>query len=88
MGKKNLDSILIKGEKILPTKEDESLLNQKPSRAKSKKEPDSEVISIKIKASELAILNDKKDSLVPLGTYVKHYIRTQTDLFTKQEPNE
>ncbi|WP_221902256.1 hypothetical protein [Bathymodiolus platifrons methanotrophic gill symbiont] len=88
MGKKNLDSLVIKSEKILPTKEEEKDLRKKASKPKTVKERDSEVISIKITPTELAIIKEKAGELVPLGTFVKHYIRTKTDLFTKQGPNE
>ena len=78
MGKKNLNSITIRDEKVLPAKENDSPLMKKPKR-----EPDSEVVSIKITASELAAIKSKKDPLVPLSTYVKHYLRTKTDLLVK-----
>lgn len=88
MGKKNLDSILIKGESLLPKKSDESLLKKKEAKAKpSFKERDSEILSIKITPTEMAIILEKKEAeagkMAPLGTYVKAYLRTKTHLFSK-----
>tara|TARA_B100000767_G_scaffold156594_1_gene147254 strand:- start:278 stop:538 length:261 start_codon:yes stop_codon:yes gene_type:complete len=85
MGKKNLDSILIKDEKVLPSKENETL-NEVPT--KPKREIDSRVISIKITETELQNMKDKAGRLVPLGAYVKDYIRTKTDLFSKSVSDE
>lgn len=86
MGKKNLDSILIKDENILPEKSDIS-----PMKA-PKKERDSEVLGLKITPTEMATLMDKKEkeagAMAPLGTYVKHYLRTKTELFSKPKSDE
>jgi hypothetical protein len=89
MGKKNLDSILVKDEKILPKSEDQSLLNMRKKKAKKHlKERDSEILSIKITPSEMALLVEKKEreagKMAPLGTYVKDYLRTKTSLLSKQ----
>ena len=85
MGKKNLDSLQIKNESILPQKSEGSLLEK--AIPKPKKERDSEILSIKITATEMATLIERKDKeagkMAPLGTYVKDYIRTKTDLFAK-----
>lgn len=88
MGKKNLDSILIKDEKVLPTKDDETLSVAKHQEVKPKKELESKVISIKITETEYNNIREKAGRLVPMGTYVKDYIRTKTDLFTKPSSNE
>jgi hypothetical protein len=89
MGKKNLDSIQIKDENILPDSSEETLLTKKRGRAsKPASERDSEVVSIKITPIELATVREKAGELVPLGTFIKHYIRTQTDLFIKNDNND
>ena len=93
MGKKNLDSILIKNENILPEKADDSLLDTAKKKAKKPvKERDSEILSIKITPTEMSTILEKKEreagKMAPLGTYVKDYLRTKTDLFSKQEPHE
>ena len=85
MGKKNLDSILIKDEKVLPAAESETLAK---NVSKPKKEIDDKVISLKITATELQNMKDKAGRLVPLGAYIKDYIRTQTDLFSKPTSDE
>ena len=56
--------------------------------SKPKKEIDDKVISLKITATELQNMKDKAGRLVPLGAYIKDYIRTQTDLFTKPTSDE
>lgn len=85
MGKKDLSSIQIKKEKVLPKKTTGSLL-RKPD-PKPKVERDSEILSIKITPTEMATIQKKKEKeggrLAPLGTYVKEYLRTKTDLFSK-----
>ncbi len=89
MGKKNLDSILIKNEKVLPEKTTESLLNAKKGRTtKPVDEKESEPVTLKITPKELAIVKEKAGELVPLGTLIKHYLRTKTDLFIKTDANE
>ena len=85
MGKKNLDSILIKDEKVLPTAESETL---DKNVSKPKKEIDDKVISLKITATELQNMKDKAGRLVPLSAYIKDYIRTQTNLFSKPTSDE
>jgi len=85
MGKKNLDSILIKDEKVLPTTESEKLSKKV---TKPKKEIDDKVISLKITATELQNMKDKAGRLVPLSAYIKDYIRTQTNLFSKPTSDE
>ena len=88
MGKKDLSSIQIKTEKVLPQETGKSLLEDvaiKPK--KSQKELDNVILSIKITQSEMDIIQGKKEEnagrLAPLGTYVKEYLRTKTDLFSK-----
>ena len=89
MGKKNLDSIQIKDEKVLPDSSETTLLQKKQGKAsKPASERDSKVVSIKITPSELAILKGKAGELVPLGTFLKHYLRTQTDLLVKNDNND
>lgn len=91
MGKKNLDSIQIKDEKVLPDSSEEMLLTKKrgsASKSKPASERDSEVVSIKITPIELATVRDKAGKLVPLGTFIKHYMRTQTDLFIKNDNDD
>lgn len=87
MGKKDLSSIHIKREKVLPEETTGSLLKTAPKKiAKPKKERDSEILSIKITPTEMAKIVAKKEAdagrLAPLGTYVKEYLRTKTDLFS------
>ncbi len=81
MGKNDLSDIIIKNENILPEKAKEGLLPKKVGRPKvSKDENQSETISIKITPKEMAVL-EKKAGLVPLGRYIKHHLRTTTDIF-------
>ena len=90
MSKKNLDGILLKNEKILPPKDESFFLSAK-QRGRTRKaahECDSEVISIKITPLELAIIKEKAGELVPKGAFVKHYLRTKTDLFTQSKSDE
>lgn len=88
MGKKDLSSILIKQEKVLPEETTVSLLDTVKSKPKKiQKERDNVILSIKITQSEMDIIQGKKEGdagrLAPLGTYVKEYLRTKTDLFSK-----
>ncbi len=84
MGKKNLDSILIKNERVLPEKTTKGLLNMKKGRMiKPADKKESEPVTLKITPKELAILKEKAGELIPLGTLIKHYLRTKTDLFIK-----
>ncbi|MCL2924727.1 MAG: hypothetical protein MGF17_08900 [Trichodesmium sp. MAG_R04] len=78
MGKKNLDSIIIKNDKVLPPK----------VKAKAKKENETKVITMKITESEFQNIRDKAGELVPISTFIKHHIRTKTDLFSKTTTNE
>jgi len=84
MGKKDLSSITIKKERVLPTNVTGNLL--KPVK-KQAKERDSEMLSIKITPSEMAIILDKKEKeagkMAPLSTYIKSYLREKTDIFKK-----
>jgi len=78
MGKKNLADINIKNTSILPSED-----RAKPITIK--RELDSEIISVKIKPSEMKKLLERKNSevgdMAPLSTYFKHYLRTKTDIF-------
>ena len=67
---------------------EETLLTKKRGRAsKPASERDSEVVTIKITPRELATIREKAGELVPLGAFIKHYIRPQTDLFIKNDSN-
>ncbi len=83
MGKKNLDGILIKNESILPEETERTYLKKKDT--KKNKEIDSETLSIKISPTEMSVLLKKKEEevgkMVPLGTYVKFYLRNKTSIF-------
>jgi hypothetical protein len=89
MGKKDLDSIFIKKENILPQREQDTLLDTtKKNFRKPYKERDSEILSIKITPTEMSTIIENKEReagrMAPLGTYVKDYLRTKTDLFSKR----
>ena len=89
MGKKDLDSIFIKKENILPQREQDTLLDTtKKKFRKTYKERDSEILSIKITPTEMSTIIENKEReagrMAPLGTYVKDYLRTKTDLFSKR----
>ncbi len=49
-------------------------------KAKPENEKESEIIAIKFTKSELAMIEEKA-GLVPKSTYLKHIIRTKTDIF-------
>ena len=86
MGKKNLDSILIKKEKVLPENVKESSSQEGRKKAsKASKERDSEVISFKITPHELATINAKAGELVSPAVFIRHYLRTKTDLFSESK---
>lgn len=89
MGKKDLDSIFIKKENILPQREQDTLLDTtKKNLRKPYKERDSEILSIKITPTEMSTIIENKEReagrMAPLGTYVKDYLRKKTDLFSKR----
>ena len=93
MGKKDLDSIFIKKESILPQREQDIPLDTaKKNLRKTSKERDSEILSIKITPTEMSTIIENKEReagrMAPLGTYVKDYLRTKTDLFSKWKPND
>lgn len=71
--------------KAIPSKAPTSkpLLSQKSVGRKAKKPEDkeSEIVAIKLTKAELAKLEEKA-GLVPKSTYLKHILRTQTDLLT------
>ncbi len=62
--------------------EPKSILAPKVTGRKPKKPADkeSEVVAIKLTPAELAAL-EKKAGLVPKSTYLKHILRSQTDIF-------
>lgn len=81
MGKKDLTGLKLKTEKKLPAINSPGLLKRRVGRpSKPINECESELISLKITPVELAILKEKA-GLVPIGRYIKHYLRTETDLF-------
>jgi len=63
-------------------KEPKHLLSpKKPGRkAKRPEDKESEIVAIKLTKSELETL-ETKAGLVPKSTYLKHILRTETDLF-------
>lgn len=75
MGKNNLDGIDFNKKNILPT------TKKKMGRPLLKPgEKESETIVLKVTLAEYEAIKNKA-GLAGLGTFVKHYIRTQTDLF-------
>lgn len=62
--------------------EPKSILAPKTTGRKPKKPADkeSEVVAIKLTPAELAKLEEKA-GLVPKSTYLKHILRTETDIF-------
>ena len=62
--------------------EPKSILAPKTTGRKPKKPEDkeSEVVAIKLTPAELAKLEDKA-GLVPKSTFLKHILRTETDIF-------
>lgn len=62
--------------------EPKSILAPKTVGRKAKKPEDkeSEIVAIKLTKAELAML-EKKAGLVPKSTYLKHILRTTTDIF-------
>lgn len=84
MGKNNLDSIKLSAERILPDPE-KPTITKVPKVVRKDKETDSVTLSIKITQSEMDVLKEEAGELVPTGTYVKHFLRTKTKLFTKSK---
>ena len=84
MPKKNDLSIFKKvesGNSVKPS-EPKSILAPKTAGRKAKKPEDkeSEIVAIKFTKAELAKLEEKA-GLVPKSTYLKHILRTNTDIF-------
>jgi len=81
MPKKNDLSIFKKVEPVQPN-EPKSILAPKTVGRKPKKPEDkeSEIVAIKLTKAELAMLEEKA-GLVPKSTYLKHILRTTTDIF-------
>lgn len=82
MGKNDLSSLKIKTEKKLPATDTPSLLNNKrkvgrPAKAQEKCE--SEPLTLKLTPTEMKALK-KKAGLVPISRYLKHLLRTETDI--------
>ena len=84
MPKKNDLSMFKRVESDVSVKLDEpkSILAPKTTGRKPKKPADkeSEVVAIKLTPAELAKLEEKA-GLVPKSTYLKHILRTETDIF-------
>lgn len=81
MPKKNDLSMFKKVEPVQPN-EPKSILAPKTAGRKAKKPEDkeSEIVAIKLTKAELAKLEEKA-GLVPKSTYLKHILRTTTDIF-------
>lgn len=81
MPKKNDLSMFKKVEPAQPN-EPKSILAPKTVGRKAKKPEDkeSEIVAIKLTKAELAKLEEKA-GLVPKSTYLKHILRTTTDIF-------
>lgn len=72
----------VKSVKPVNSSESKSLLSpRKPGRKpKAAAEKESEIVAIKLTPTELAVLEEKA-GLAPKSTYLKHILRTKTDLF-------
>ena len=81
MPKKNDLSMFKKVEPVQPN-EPKSILAPKTVGRKAKRPEDkeSEIVAIKLTKAELAKLEEKA-GLVPKSTYLKHILRTETDIF-------
>lgn len=81
MPKKNDLSMFKKVEQVQPN-EPKSILAPKTVGRKAKKPEDkeSEIVAIKLTKAELAKLEEKA-GLVPKSTYLKHILRTTTNIF-------
>lgn len=81
MPKKNDLSMFKKVEQVQPN-EPKSILAPKTVGRKAKKPEDkeSEIVAIKLTKAELSVLEEKA-GLVPKSTYLKHILRTTTDIF-------
>jgi hypothetical protein len=81
MPKKNDLSMFKRVEPVQPN-EPKSILAPKTVGRKAKKpdEKESEIVAIKLTKAELARLEEKA-GLVPKSTYLKHILRTTTDIF-------
>lgn len=85
MPKKNDLSMFKKVEPVQPN-ELKSILAPKTVGRKAKRPEDkeSEIVAIKLTKAELAALEGKA-GLVPKSTYLKHILRTTTDVFDQTE---
>lgn len=81
MPKKNDLSMFKRVEQVQPN-EPKSILAPKTVGRKAKKPEDkeSEIVAIKLTKAELSVLEEKA-GLVPKSTYLKHILRTTTDIF-------
>ncbi|CAB5508130.1 hypothetical protein [uncultured Gammaproteobacteria bacterium] len=75
MSKNNLDGIEVKKRKVLPKSKSKA---GRPTTNPNEKE--SETIALKVTPLELAAVKEKA-GVAGLSTYIKHYIRTNTELF-------
>ncbi|SSC08684.1 hypothetical protein [bacterium endosymbiont of Bathymodiolus sp. 5 South] len=75
MSKNNLDHLIIKKTSVLPKPKSKV---GRPTTNPNEKE--SETIALKITPLELAAVKEKA-GVAGLSTYIKHYIRTNTELF-------
>lgn len=84
MPKKNDLSIFKKVEPVNSVKPNEpkSILAPKTvgRKAKSPEDKESEIVALKLTRAELAKLEEKA-GLIPKSTYLKHILRTKTDIF-------
>jgi len=81
MPKKNDLSMFKKVEQVQPN-EPKPILAPKTVGRKAKKPEDkeSEIVALKLTKAELARLEEKA-GLVPKSTFLKHILRTETDIF-------
>lgn len=85
VSKNSLASVKVKDEKTLKDIEQVSAIaHEKKSKVGRKKKPAEEketgIVTLKILQSELENLK-KNAGVEPLSTYVKRYLRTETDIF-------
>lgn len=84
MGKNDLSALKLKTEKKLPAIDSPSLLVKEKKKvgrpAVAEEARESEPLTLKLTKDEMALLK-KKAGLVPISRYLKHHLRTETDLF-------
>jgi len=78
--KNNLSAFIVKRKNTLPENLAVQPAVQAPrSKAKPASEKESEVVTLKITIGEMNTLKEKA-GLVPIATYVKHYLREKSNL--------